>query len=105
MGRDWISHLEVNLKHINAIESDNSIQKVLQKVLHKFMFTTVFNDDLGCLQGTTVKLQVHDDAQPKFYKPRPVPLLLKEKVEQELEALQEYHLFNFLPGQHLWYLL
>ena len=35
-----------------------------------------------------VKLLVHGSVKPKFFKPRPIPLLLREKVEKELENLQ-----------------
>ena len=52
-------------------------------------YSTVFDKDLGCLQGTTVKLSVRADAKPKFFKPRPVPLTFKEKVTKELEELQK----------------
>ena len=36
-----------------------------------------------------MKLTVHDNAPPKFYKPRPVALARKEKVEKELDNLQQ----------------
>lgn len=35
------------------------------------------------------------DARPKFYKPRPVPLLLKEKIEAELTHLQKLGIISF----------
>lgn len=31
---------------------------------------------------------VHDQVKPKFYKPHPLPLLLKPKVEEELQQLR-----------------
>ena len=65
------------------MEHENTLKGVIDK------FAEVFNKGLGCLQGVNVKLSVHDKAHPKFYKPRFVPLLLKEKVEKELEDLQE----------------
>ena len=45
-------------------------------------------DELGCVKDVTVKLEVHDLAKPKFFKPRAVPYSLKEKVEKELDDLQ-----------------
>jgi hypothetical protein len=35
------------------------------------------------------KIYVAEDARPKYYKARPVPYALREKVEKELERLQE----------------
>jgi len=32
---------------------------------------------------------VHDNTQPKFYKVRPVPFSVRQKVEQELQELQD----------------
>ena len=69
MGRDWLGQFVVNLKDV-----------------HKY--SDVFKDELGCLKGMPVKLLVHENAKPKFFKPRPVPILLKDKVTKELEDLQ-----------------
>ena len=48
----------------------------------------VFDGSLGCLKDTKVTLHVNDKVKPKFLKPRPVPFLLREKVEKELDRLQ-----------------
>ena len=40
----------------------------------------VFSEGLGELKGMKVKIQVKDDATPRFHKPRPVLYTLKEKV-------------------------
>ena len=48
----------------------------------------LFCNELGCLQGMEVKLNVDSNATPKFFKARTVPLALKEKVEVELENLE-----------------
>ena len=51
-------------------------------------YSSIFTEELGCLKGMEVKLNVDPNATPKFFKPRPVPLALREKVERELEKLQ-----------------
>ena len=53
------------------------------------MYPTVFNEELGCLKSTKVKLNVFPDSQPKFYKARTVPLIHKEQFEHELDELQK----------------
>jgi len=35
------------------------------------------------------KLDLKDDVQPKFFKPRPVPLALQKQVEAELQKLED----------------
>ena len=44
----------------------------------------VFSEGLGELKGMKVKIQMKDNATPRFCKSRPVPYALKEKVEKEL---------------------
>ena len=85
LGRDWLSHLEVNLKQVkvHSVENADSVQRLIDK------YPTVFSEELGCLKGAKVKLNVNPDAQPKFYKARSVPLIHKEKLEQELDELQK----------------
>ncbi|KAL5474436.1 hypothetical protein EMCRGX_G026382 [Ephydatia muelleri] len=47
----------------------------------------VFKEELGKVTGMEVKLHMDPDAQPQFFRPRPVPLALRPKVERELERL------------------
>lgn len=39
--------------------------------------------------GTKATLQVDPQAKPKFFKARPVPYALKEKIDRELDRLQD----------------
>ena len=50
-------------------------------------YANLFQSELGTIQGTTVDLRVSPDAQPKFFKARAVPHILKEKIENELDRL------------------
>ena len=82
VGRDWLAHLEVNLE-VNVVDKQSeSLQKLLDH------YSSVFSEELGCLKGTSIKLDVYPDAKPMFYKARTVPLAHRELVERELDDLQ-----------------
>eukprot|EP00731_Ephydatia_muelleri_P011245 Em0006g139a len=57
----------------------------LEDVLKKH--ADVFKEELGKVIGMEVKLHMDPDAQPQFFRPCPVPLTLRPKVEMELERL------------------
>ena len=67
LGRDWLAQLQLNWSTIFQLETDGALQTVLDR------HVAVFGEELGKLQGTTVKLHVDAMVQPKFCKPRPVP--------------------------------
>ena len=48
----------------------------------------MFNEKLGLLKDVKITLHVCPDSQPKYYKPRAVPFVLKEGIEKELDRLQ-----------------
>ena len=49
----------------------------------------VFNDELGTLHGTTVKLHIDRQSVLKFCKARSILFSLKKKVESELQRLED----------------
>ena len=52
-------------------------------------YQEVFKDKLGQCQGVKAHFHVKSDAIPKFYRPRPIPLSMKEKVEADLERKEK----------------
>lgn len=48
----------------------------------------VFKEELGKFKGPPAKIYVDKDATPKFYKARPVPYVMRGRVEAELRCLQ-----------------
>ena len=88
MGRDWrrLSQFEVNLCDLKLIQQTHHPEP-LNAILDKH--PDVFRDEIGCLKDRTVNLTVHANAVPKFFKPRPVPFLLEDMVEKELDNLQK----------------
>ena len=81
IGRDWLSKLKINLS-LFYVGSSEGVEQLLER------HATLFEGKLGLLEGMRVKIHVDKTVKPRFYKPRPVPYALRDKVEQELECLQ-----------------
>lgn len=82
-----------SMGEVHTVEEERSLLDVLAK------HSSIFTEELGCLKGMEVKLNVDPNATPKFFKARQVPLALKEKVERELEKLQSMGIIS--PVQFL----
>ena len=52
-------------------------------------FPLLFAEGVGTLQGYQAKTTLSSDAKPRFHRPRLVPYALQQKVEEELNRLQE----------------
>ena len=50
-------------------------------------FATLFSPDLGTIHGTKIDIPLKPNAQPKFFIARPVPHMLRTKVEKESDRL------------------
>ena len=89
MGRDWIARLKLNWEELfpavatNMVGVDDRVARLLEG------FPDVFTDELGCLRDFKVHIPVSEQAQPKFFKPRPVPYALRSRVEDELDKMEQ----------------
>ena len=93
-GRDWLTRLQITCGQPGQV---HLVQKdPLKEVLDKH--PAVFDTSLGCLKGPEVTLLVDEKVKPKFHKPRTVPFLMKDKVEKELERLQDLGIIS--PVKH-----
>ncbi|XP_077970550.1 uncharacterized protein LOC144425109 [Styela clava] len=83
LGRNWLKHIKLDWNSIFKINySDVKISTLLDK------YPELSSPGLGCAK-TEAKLEIDDSVKPKFCKPRPVPLALKELVEAELDRQVE----------------
>ena len=83
LGRNWRRAIKLNWHEIFTVNIDSQKSNLTKK------FPEVFQDGLGTLKGAKAKIHVDPDAKPSYWKARPVPYLLKEKIEVELERLVE----------------
>ncbi len=94
LGRDLITPLDVqldNLKGISSFDLTSPVEDVLDA------YALVFSDQLGCYNGP-IQLKIDFNAEPKFYKPKSVPVALRNKVDAELQFLQSQGIIS--PVKH-----
>ena len=82
VGRNWLGHLKIDWHAVCHMQSFTEVEELLTQ--HK----EVFEEGLGTVVGTTVKLHLKPKALPNFCKARPMPFMLKRKVEIELQRLE-----------------
>ena len=83
VGRDWLRKFRLKWSEICHIDSGTKHAPLLGQ------YREVFQEGLGTVKNVRAKLQVDPTETPKFFKSRPVPFALREKVEQELSHLQQ----------------
>uniref|UniRef100_A0A8C5MGF4 Gypsy retrotransposon integrase-like protein 1 n=1 Tax=Leptobrachium leishanense TaxID=445787 RepID=A0A8C5MGF4_9ANUR len=81
LGRNWLKDLRVLPQLVNTVTASPTLH--LADLLDRY--AEVFKDELGQLKGTTAKIHVNSEAQPRFYKPRRIPFAVKPLVETPAE--------------------
>lgn len=83
LGRDFIQKFNLELVPVNAVvsKSDGIEKKLVEQ------FPTVFSGKLGEFNKYTVKLSTKPGSKPIFFKARPVPFAMREKIDKELDRL------------------
>jgi len=71
---------------------DDQLSQLLQS------FNDVFEDELGRWRGDTVSIHIDPSIPPKFCKARSLPHAMREKVEKELQQLQDQGIIT--PVKH-----
>lgn len=84
-GRDWLERMPLKWEEIMRVEVKESTQEKIDKILKQ---SEVFDQGVGKIKGVQARLKVKEGAEPKFFKPRPVPFALKEKVGEEIRRLE-----------------
>lgn len=101
MGRNWLSVLRLNRKQIKQIslEPRDRVESLVSK------YASPFDGGLGTIKGVTAHLKLKENATPQFFKARPVPFALKEKIAEELKRgwreSECYRRWNYQIGLRL----
>lgn len=89
LGRDFMRLFRLHLcskLNCNNVTLDFTDVTSTEKVLID-KYSSLFTGELGKFNKHKVGLKIKPDAQLRFFKPRPVPLALKPKIEEELDRL------------------
>ena len=82
LGRNWLRYIQLDWKEIHAVSKTTKLDELLHQN------SALFKDELGKIEQYEATLQVHPDARPRFFKPRPVPFEIKPSIEEELDKLE-----------------
>lgn len=82
-GRNWLRIITLNWPSIKNLYCKGD---VLSDVKRKY--SNLFMGTLGKMNNVKASLQLREDSKPKYFKARPVPFALKEKVANELNRME-----------------
>ena len=79
MGRDWLTEIRLNWHEIFTHSGESDLLKD---------YESIFDGQIGTYTGAKEKIVLKENAQPKYFKARPVPYALKDKIGLELDRLE-----------------
>lgn len=85
LGRNWLKHLRLDWEKIGKIAAGQTPESLESLIAEH---AAIFKDELGTIQPFKAKLQVKQNATPRFFKPRSVPFAIKGAIETELDRLE-----------------
>ena len=102
LGRNWFKSLNFNFSdqiqnsssQVNSIATP-SLEKRVLKLSSKFV--DLFKSEVGTFKPHKVSIDLDSSVSPRFYKARPVPFHLKEKIDQELDRLESEGIIEAIP--------
>lgn len=84
LGRNWLKHFRLDWNGIKSVisQQNNHLNVLLKE------YQDLFTDELGTIKPFKARLAVDSMAEPRFYRPRPVPFAMRPVVEEELDRLE-----------------
>ena len=86
LGRDWLKHIRLDWPEIFTVTQGSAHNAELEEVHGQF--AEIWGETRGTIKGVKASIVVDPAAQPRFFKPGPVPYTLYEKVGQELDKME-----------------
>ena len=83
LGRNILGSIKMDWANLFQVDHTKTSAQLINE------YPDVFSEGLGTLRDQTVKIYVDKDVTPRFHKARPVPYVMKAKIEAELEQLQD----------------
>ena len=83
LGRDWLETRRIEWRSVVLAVDGPNLPPQLRP------FKNLFNPELGRINSVRVKINVKEGAIPKFFRPRPVPYALHQRVKSELDKLEK----------------
>ena len=84
LGRDWLKELKLDWVDIFSTR----LMEQNDEPFFLTEFEDLFSETRGTIKDVKAKIIVEDVAKPKYFKPRPVPYALREKVGLELDKME-----------------
>ena len=81
LGRNGLSQIRLDWGSLFSVEAHRMFDP-------KEKFPRLFGSSVGTVQGHEARITLIAEANPRFYRPRPVPYALQEEVNQELDSMQ-----------------
>ncbi|XP_075157636.1 uncharacterized protein LOC142230903 [Haematobia irritans] len=82
IGRNWFEELEISITSA-VYKIGSSLPEPIMK------FSSVFEDTLGDYSGNPIKLLTEKSSKPRFFRHRPVPFVLKDRIEEALKRMED----------------
>lgn len=81
LGRQWLQCIRLDWRRVCSLK----IQTIDDLIVE---YSDVFAETPGIIKDFKAEVQVNEDTQPVFFRPRPVPYALKDKVAEQLDKLE-----------------
>ena len=87
-GQKWLNRIRLNWSQIHAISAPADITQLLSQ------YGSLFDDQVGTLNGIQVKFTLKDGAAPAFHKIRAAPFAKKKKLGEKLDYLESQEIIE-----------
>ncbi|XP_049276119.1 uncharacterized protein K02A2.6-like [Rhipicephalus sanguineus] len=82
MGRGWIKGHRIELRNMMDVKAITSVEGLVAE------YASVFDDALGTFKGVSAKITIEYNPKPRFFKARPVPFAMIDRVNEELMRME-----------------